>query len=415
MTTPLVKTFGPIDELETDLIESWQAVSRATHRFLVLLREFDLRHGWKAYGNNDCAEWLNWRCGISRTTAQEKLRVARALWVLPQIEEAFKQGHLSYSKVRALTRVANDTSEADLLAFALSASAAQLEAYCRRLRNGDAEASIGDARRLREFRSLSRHFREDGSGSLTVELPREELELVLKALERVATSLPEDPSASLFAKAADALVQMARDTLAGRPTTGSSADQYQVIVHVDAAALSGEGGESDLPIATVRRLCCDGSVVPLIKNGNGKPLNVGRKQRIVPKAIRRALDARDRVCTYPGCHHQRWLEGHHIVHWADGGETSLPNTLLLCSTHHALVHEGGFGVHQDRDGRYYFTRPNGRPVEVPQPNGGNRVEEPRAHYRAVVPSSAEDGSVNARGGPPSAEGGQPTYLSMSNF
>ena len=69
----------PIDQLESSLLASYRAVSEATHRFLVLLREFDLRQGYKAYGNNDCAEWLNWKCGIQRTTALEKLRVAQAL------------------------------------------------------------------------------------------------------------------------------------------------------------------------------------------------------------------------------------------------------------------------------------------------------------------------------------------------
>jgi hypothetical protein len=147
MNAPVVKVknFQSLDNLETDLVDSWCEVSQATHRFLILLREFDLRQGWKAYGNSDCAEWLDWRCGIARTTAQEKVRVARALWHLPQIEAAFHRGDLSYSKVRALTRVATDRNETDLLDYALRASAADLENYCRRLRNGDAEASMLDA------------------------------------------------------------------------------------------------------------------------------------------------------------------------------------------------------------------------------------------------------------------------------
>jgi hypothetical protein len=215
----------PTDDLETSLIASWQEVTQATHRFLVLLREFDSRQGWKSYGNVDCAEWLNWRCGISRVTAHEKVRVARTLWLLPQIDEAFAQGGLSYSKVRALSRVATERNETDLLAFALGATAAHVEAYCRRLRNGDAEASAHDAKRLHASRSLSRQFREDGSGTQTVELPRAELELVLQALEFVGQDLPDDPSPSLFAKGADALLQMARDALAGRPSARALHDR----------------------------------------------------------------------------------------------------------------------------------------------------------------------------------------------
>src|SRR5262245_14949532 len=114
-----VLSFRPIYDLELSLLESWREVSKATHRFLALLREFDLRQGWKAYGNSDCAEWLDWKCGISRVTAQEKVRVAKALWTLPRIDAAFEAGDLSYSKVRAVTRVATERNEATLLRFAL--------------------------------------------------------------------------------------------------------------------------------------------------------------------------------------------------------------------------------------------------------------------------------------------------------
>ena len=229
-----VLSFRPIDELEATLLDSWREVSQATHRFLALLREFDLRQGWRAYGNADCAEWLNWKCGISRVTAQEKVRVAKALWTLPQIDAAFERGDLSYSKVRAVTRVATERSEADLLDLALASTASQVEAYCQRLRNGDAAVSSDDARRLHEARALMRTFRDDGSGTLHVELPRAELELVLNALEFVGRTLPEDPTRSLFAKGADALLQMARDALAGRTGDGAAGENYQVMVHVDA-------------------------------------------------------------------------------------------------------------------------------------------------------------------------------------
>ena len=194
----LIYPFQPIDDLETSLVDSWHAVSRATHRFFCLLREFDLRQGWKAYGNTDCAQWLDWRCGICRNTAQEKVRIARALWSLPALDEAFRQGVLSYSKIRAVTRVATPRNEQELLRYARGATASQVEGYCRRLRNGNGELSSRDAMRAHEGRSLSRQFREDGSGLLTVELPRDELELVLKALERVGGSLPQDPTRSLF-------------------------------------------------------------------------------------------------------------------------------------------------------------------------------------------------------------------------
>jgi len=392
MNAPLVRDFQPLEQLEHSLVESWRRVTQAEHRFLELLREFDLRQGWREYGNNDCAEWLNWRCGICRTTAQEKVRVARALWFLPQIDEAFRRGDLSYSKVRALTRVASDATEADLLAFALDASAAQCETFCRGLRNGDSVAAAADARRLHESRSLIRQFREDGSGTLTVELPKASLELVLAALERIGARLPEDPTRSLFAKGADALVEMAREVLAGAAGDGGrspSAEGHQVVVHVDATALGGEGGQADVPLPTVRRLCCDGAVVPVIER-DSRPMDVGRKQRAVSTGIRRALLARDRTCTFPGCHHERFLEAHHVHHWADGGETSLENLLLVCSHHHTLIHEGGFSIRRRRDGSCYFLRPDGRPVEAPSAED-RRFASLSAEDNSSESASAEDG------------------------
>lgn len=155
--------------------------------------------------------------------------------------------------------------------------------------------------------------------------------------------------------------------MSGTTGGGSAADQYQVVVHVDESALKDEGGSADLPIESVRRLCCDGSLIAIVENGNGEPLSVGRKQRTIPTGIRRALAARDGGCCYPGCTHDRWVDAHHIRHWVDGGETSMENLMSLCTHHHRLVHEGGFSVRQHVHGGHYFERPDGRPVEAPIP------------------------------------------------
>jgi hypothetical protein len=97
-----------------------------------------------------------------------------------------------------------------------------------------------------------------------------------------------------------------------------------------------------------------------------------RKTRSIPPALQRALKARDGGCRFPGCTHARFTEGHHVKHWADGGETKLANLITLCRFHHRLIHEGGFGLHALDDGaeknRFVFTRPDGTRVE---PNGRN--------------------------------------------
>ncbi len=380
-----------IEQVQSELLDSWRHVCCAEHRFLTLLREFDRRQGWRHDGCADGGDWLNWKCGLARNAAVEKLRVARALEELPQIDEAFRRGDLSYSKVRALTRVATGVSETDLLDVALRASASQLETYCRRLRNGDPRWAAEDALRQHYERSLVRHFREDGSAMISVQLPREEVELIMKALELVGSQLPDDPTRTLFAKAAEALVHLARERLSGQVTGRSAGNEYQVMIHVDASALSGRGGESDVPLPTVRRLTCDGALVPVLVGEDGEPLNIGRRRRSVSTAIKRALLSRDRACCgWPGCTRRHSLQAHHLEHWAEGGETSLSNLVLLCPLHHKLVHEAGFGMTRRPDGRLCCTRPDGRILEQPPAalrGRGDTCSLSRGPFRGKSPAS----------------------------
>jgi len=151
----------------------------------------------------------------------------------------------------------------------------------------------------------------------------------------------------------------------------STADHYQIIVHVDESALRGSAGRADLPIDTLRRLTCDGSVVTIVEDETGTPLDVGRKRRTVSTALERALWSRDRGCTFPGCHRKHYVDAHHIRHWANGGETCLENLTLLCSHHHRLLHEGGFSIRRNAEGTLCFRRSDGRVI----PRGGYRLED----------------------------------------
>ena len=148
--------------------------------------------------------------------------------------------------------------------------------------------------------------------------------------------------------------------------SGTRAERYQVMVHCDAATLAAEGepGRSDLDgirvsAETSRRMACDAAVVAMVHAKDGSMLNVGRRTRTIPPHIRRALEERDRGCRFPGCG-CRFTEAHHVKHWADGGETSLRNTLLLCRRHHRAVHEGRVKVSVNGDGTVLFFTPKGR-------------------------------------------------------
>ena len=407
MQTQTVITRRPLDELENDIIKLAARINAAEYEFLVLLREFDLRQGWKAYLFNNCAEWLNMKCGLSVSTGHEKLRVATALFDLPLICEAFAEGSLSYSKVRSLSRVATPRNEQDLLDFALLAPVSQLQAHCQQLSNAQRTVSTAEANRLHRRRALYSAHHSDGSVTISVQLPKEAGELVIKALEVAMTaqqaeqSAGTDASTEYFARNADALVDIARAYLAGdNDQRTSTADHYQVLVHVDSSALAGKPSEtakSDLPIETVRRLSCDGAVVGVTKDDKGEPMQLGRKHRIVQPALRRALITRDKFCRYPGCTHQRWLDAHHVIHWADGGETSLSNTLLLCSSHHRLLHEGGYSIKKAIDDSWCFVHASGKIIpDAPMyrlkpgdydPSRDDFVKEAAASYLFAPPAT----------------------------
>jgi len=173
---------------------------------------------------------------------------------------------------------------------------------------------------------------------------------------------------------ADALTTMAETTLRHGPGQLSTGDRYQVVVHVTAETLADDDSDDSdgrcelddgqrLGPDTVRRIACDGSLLHITEDIAGNPLDIGRKTRAVPPAMRRALQARDAGCRFPGCSHHRFVDAHHIEHWADGGKTSIDNLVLLCRRHHRFVHEGGFGLEKIVDGSIHFTRPDGRIID----------------------------------------------------
>lgn len=390
-----VADLTPIEDLDRNILTLCTRINAATYELLVLVREFDERAGWVKWGLKNCAEWLAWRCDLSMATAMEKVRAAHALKMLPLISDAFSSGELSYSKVRALTRVANRNNEGELLNFALRHTTANVEARCRELRCGR-EDSIDSAARAYANRSLRiRRDRERSMMVVTVELPMDTGELIEKALDKArddeCLDIPDLVDTSWSTRQADAFVNMVSGYLSGKKNEGSTNDNYLVTVHVDQAALAGGEGRSALPIESVKRLCCDSKAVVITENENGEPLSIGRKTRIVPTAIERALRARDNnCCTFPGCHNRRYLHSHHVEHWSNGGETNLDNLMSLCTKHHTLVHEGGFRIEKDYADRWYFMRPDG--IAVPECGYVSRPYEnpPRGGYLSVAEKSISE-------------------------
>jgi Domain of unknown function (DUF222)/HNH endonuclease len=370
-----------LERLEDEIATLASHLYAGMCRWLELVGELDRRGDWADSGCGSCAEWLAWRCALLPRAAREHVRVARRLPELPLVHAAFAHGELSYAKVRALTRIAEADSEAELLELARALTAAQLEravsAY-RRVTNAEANG-------LHENAQLLTFWDDDGSLVIHGRLAPEEGALFLRALEQARQSLWEEGRGSAEPRprptSAQALVAVADAALASEPDR-SSGERYQVVVHADLDALSSESEPgcalADGPALapeTARRLSCDASLVG-ISERNGQTVRVGRKTRTIPPALRRALSARDRGCRFPGCEN-RFVDAHHIQHWARGGRTKLDNLVLLCRRHHRLVHEGGYAI----DERMRLYDPWGRQiprVERPPPGDADRLPRPAA-------------------------------------
>ncbi len=349
-------------DLEAELATLASHLYAGTCRWLELVGELDRRSGWVDVGVRSCAEWIAWRCALTPRAAREHVRVARSLAELPLTHASFARGELSYAKVRAVTRVATPESEEELLALARVCTASQLERCVRAYRR----VSTKEAREQREAASLSVFWNPDGSLEIHGRLAPEDGALFLSALESARDSLwrgSAEPRPTRQASMAEALVALADAALGGSERTGG--ERYQVVLHADEGVLALEDGSAVAP-ETARRLACDASVV-----------RAGRKSRTIPSALRRALRTRDRGCRFPGCENHRFVDAHHVHHWARGGETKLSNLVLLCRHHHRAVHEGGFRV--DADGRFFYpwggeipmvpSLPRGDPSELSARNG----------------------------------------------
>ena len=347
-----------------------------THRaeLIRLLVEFDEHKGWSESGARNCADWANAHLGIAKSTVYEFLRVGKELKTLPIISALFRGGELSWSKTKVLTRVADADNERDLAHVALSATVCDVERICREFRWPKLEAESGDpetgqtatdlrAEQQLNNRSLTWQEQNDGSILIRVTLPPEKAQVVLKSLEHCENELYEansdcDEPVTSTQRRADAMVEVAERSLQYAGTDVRRSDRYQVILHVEnspsvpsvknplPAKVPWIEGVGPIADSVASRISCDASVVSILTQ-DGEPLNVGRKTRTWPTGIWRAIMSRDRHCQFPGCSEHRYLEIHHIQHWANGGDTSVDNGICLCQHHHTLVHESGYRIERN--------------------------------------------------------------------
>ena len=353
-----------LESLGNEITELSAHISAATYRLLILIARFDRHGGWGGPGLKSCAHWLNWQCGIALGAAREKVR---------RLESVTEQ---------------------------------------------------------RVQRKLHWYFDDDGSVVLNGRLPADVGALVVKALEAALSAAAESgadtvkhvsaetspgddqPEYTFAARRADALGHLAESYLRHGDYELKGGDRYLVQVHISQAALCDQSGQikrdyppqpnlnddTALSPDTARQIACDCSVIPLFESATGEPMSVGRKTRVVPTAIRRALTLRDQGCVFPGCTQQHYVDAHHVRHWADGGETRLNNLILLCRHHHTLVHDGGFTVRRQNE-QFVFYTPAGAllPVTAEKRSRGNVTELKSRHRREGLLIHAKTGECQWTG------------------
>ncbi len=385
--------------------------ARSASVLLELVGEFDAIGGMKHWiGFKSLAHWLSLSCAKTPGVAREHVRIARALRRMPSITSLFREGRLSYSKAREVTRVVGVVDEARLAGLAVTATAAQLAKMISGFRSAD-----GMRIPQQHKRSVTWHEREDGMIDVRARLPKEDAAVLIAAMDAARDQFgppppKPDPAGDCGEAApgvgvyssADALLDVARVFLNTTPQDRSGEDRSLVVVHVSAENLANDvpagtpavaqpvpmeaervdaesedladvsnvpagmpnsavchiAGVGAIERATAQKLACDSPVLGAVVDKHGHVLALGRTRRLVTKAQRRALMIRDGMCRYPGCHQTRHLKAHHRVPWIAGGRTDLDNLILLCQWHHTAVHEGGVTITKATDG-WRFSKPDG--------------------------------------------------------
>ena len=380
------------DRLAGQICAAAAISAQATCALLELVAEFDATGAIRYWTEmKSLAHWLSWCCSMTPGVAREHVRVARALPKMPTVHAAFRDGRLSYSKVREISRVVDIIDETKLCAMATTATAAQLATTISGFRSCE-RRRVGQHAQRR----VTWQHRDDGLVDLRARLTKEDAAILAAALHAAKDQFgtipakpdpaqpdpthdePANPEVGAYTLT-DALVDVGRVFLDTAPEDRSGEDRTLVVVHVSAELLDPATAAANVPAgtltsppeanvchldgqgplepATAQRLACDNPLLPALI-ADGEPLTLGRTRRLVSRAQRRALMIRDRMCRYPGCHQTRHLKAHHIQPWATGGTTDLNNLILLCQFHHTTVHEGGLRITHTTD-NWHFTMPDG--------------------------------------------------------
>ena len=371
--------------------------NRITAGRIVVNGSWDAHATWADDGARSGHGWMAAHTEVSRPVAHSELRVARALRTMPGTETAFRAGTIGYGKVRLLADAATALPDqfaqaesfliTEITKLRVDQSKRFLDVWCAYT---DPDTTTDNEEKLRERRGVHLSETFNGMWRIDGELDPESghtlnialthlCDQIFRAQQATADTDNGVVGSTPSQRRADALVEMARMAMANE-TNGSGQAVPSAIIILDAERLCDPNthdgdliGETDLgtPVTatTGHRMCCDAAISRIRTTGRGVPVDLGTTERFPSPAMRRAMRVRDHGCTFPGCDRPHpWTHAHHIIHWEHNGPTSLANLTSLCSHHHHLVHEGGFGLQRQPDGALCFTRPNGTRITTVKGN-----------------------------------------------
>lgn len=327
-------------------------------------------------GSVSPTEWIRHNCKMGQGTAADRVNVGQRLADLPESARAVEEGEIGFAHLSVIARTASAVAgsrapelfdERLVLEQARESSVGRLWYFCQHVRHAaDPEGVAADQREAIEKRWFRLSQCEDGSLSLDGWLDRAGGATLRTALEPLVQPPGPEDDRPLERRQADALVELCNHGLdAGvLPQRAGQRPHLQVTTSLETLRklIGSPAGEMEftLPVSaeTVQRLACDSTVTRVVLGSESVVIDVGRAKRVVSGSTRRALDARDKQCQWPGCDRPpSWTAAHHLVHWAVGGETNLDNMVLLCHRHHTMVHEGRWQLVRTDDGRLLTVPP----------------------------------------------------------
>jgi len=345
------------DELEESVLGLKKSLDAQNTELLMLIAEFDRRKISSTEYELSTTSWLKFQCRMSATEASGTVKTARALAEMPDIAEQAIAGNVVQSAIKLLGRTRDNHPEkftedetmfADISTYLNPGDLRKAVSYW--VQQVDYPSALDDVESLRRGRRFYFNQSYRGMWAAAGDLDPESGHVISTAIHSLTdpANLDGEDTRSAPQRNADALTDICRFFLDHNDSVETSGgERPHITVTVDYRILSRElerlpeiDGVAIDP-ETLRRLTCDAGIIPMVLGSGSEVLDVGRKTRTTPAAIRRALEQRDGGCTWKGCTARAsWTDAHHIVHWADGGDTALYNLVLLCRRHHTATHEG---------------------------------------------------------------------------